>query len=97
MSSQDMVLIGSSTLHSPQQVIARLDGLDGQQNTIVLLSSHEPALYDAMLAHGAVHCLSKPINHRKLLHALLSPRRYAVPPARADAAQRAGGQGAGGG
>lgn len=73
MSSQDMVLIGSSTLHSPQQVIARLDGLDGQQNTIVMLSSHEPSLYDAMLAHGAVHCLSKPINHRKLLHALLSP------------------------
>ena len=96
MSSQDMVLIGSSTLHSPQQVIARLDGLDGQQNTIVLLSSHEPALYDAMLAHGAVHCLSKPINHRKLLHALLSPRRYAVPcPRRRRAA--AGGQGAGGG
>ena len=82
MSSQDMVLIGSSTLHSPQQVIARLDGLDGQQNTIVLLSSHEPALYDAMLAHGAVHCLSKPINHRKLLHALLSPaavRRAPLP------------------
>ena len=26
-----------------------------------------------MLAHGAVHCLSKPINHRKLLHAC-SPR-----------------------
>ncbi len=82
MSSQDMVLIGSSTLQSPQQVIARLDGLDGQQNTIVLLSSHEPALYDAMLAHGAVHCLSKPINHRKLLHALLSPeavRRAPLP------------------
>ncbi|WP_378080669.1 two-component sensor histidine kinase BarA [Aeromonas bestiarum] len=73
MSSQDMVIIGSSTLHTPQQVIARLDGLDGQQNTIVLLSSHEPALYDAMLAHGAQHCLSKPTNHRKLLHALLSP------------------------
>ncbi|MDM5091240.1 two-component sensor histidine kinase BarA [Aeromonas bestiarum] len=73
MSNQDMVIIGSSTLHTPQQVIARLDGLDGQQNTIVLLSSHEPALYDAMLAHGAQHCLSKPTNHRKLLHALLSP------------------------
>ncbi|WP_043763285.1 response regulator, partial [Aeromonas taiwanensis] len=73
MGSQDMVLIGSSTLQSPQQVIARLDGLDGQQNTIVMLSSHEPALYDAMLAHGASHCLSKPINHRKLLDALLSP------------------------
>jgi two-component system sensor histidine kinase BarA len=26
-----------------------------------------------MLAHGAQHCLSKPTNHRKLLHALLSP------------------------
>ncbi|MGY3895997.1 two-component sensor histidine kinase BarA [Aeromonas enterica] len=73
MSNQDMVIIGSSTLHTPQQVIARLDGLDGQQNTIVLLSSHEPSLYDAMLAHGAQHCLSKPTNHRKLLHALLSP------------------------
>ncbi|MDM5133140.1 two-component sensor histidine kinase BarA [Aeromonas piscicola] len=73
MSNQDMVIIGSSTLHTPQQVIARLDALDGQQNTIVLLSSHEPALYDAMLAHGAQHCLSKPTNHRKLLHALLSP------------------------
>ena len=73
MSSQDMVIIGSSTLHTPQQVITRLDGLSGQQNTIVLLSSHEPALYEAMLAHGAEHCLSKPINHRKLLHALLSP------------------------
>lgn len=75
MGSQDMVIIGGSTLHTPQQVIARLDGLSGQQNTIVLLSSHEPALYDAMLAHGAAHCLSKPINHRKLLHALLSPKR----------------------
>ncbi len=73
MSSQDMVIIGSGTQHSPQQVVARLDGLDGQQNTIVLLSSHEPSLYEAMLAHGAQHCLSKPINHRKLLHALLSP------------------------
>ncbi|MGY3904428.1 two-component sensor histidine kinase BarA [Aeromonas lusitana] len=73
MSSQDMVIIGSSTLHTPQQVITRLDGLSGQQNTIVVLSSHEPALYDAMQAHGAQHCLSKPINHRKLLHALLSP------------------------
>lgn len=91
MSSQDMVLIGSSTLHSPQQVIARLDGLDGQQNTIVLLSSHEPALYDAMLAHGAVHCLSKPINHRKLLHALLSPeavRRAPCPRRRRAACRR---------
>lgn len=73
MSNQDMVIIGSSTLHTPQQVIARLDALDGQQNTIVLLSSHEPSLYEAMLAHGAQHCLSKPTNHRKLLHALLSP------------------------
>ena len=73
MSSQDMVIIGSGTQHSPQQVVARLDGLDRQQNTIVLLSSHEPSLYEAMLAHGAQHCLSKPINHRKLLHALLSP------------------------
>ncbi|MNX82701.1 Signal transduction histidine-protein kinase BarA [compost metagenome] len=82
MGSQDMVIIGSSTLHTPQQVITRLDGLSGQQNTIVLLSSHEPALYDAMLAHGAAHCLSKPINHRKLLHALLSPeaaRRTPLP------------------
>lgn len=73
MSNQDMVIIGSSTLHTPQQVIAGLDALDGQQNTIVLLSSHEPSLYEAMLAHGAQHCLSKPTNHRKLLHALLSP------------------------
>lgn len=73
MSSQDLVIIGSSTQHPPQQVITRLDGLGGQQNTIVVLSSHEPALYDAMQAHGAQHCLSKPINHRKLLHALLSP------------------------
>ncbi len=74
MSEQDIVLIGSSTLHTPQQVISRLDSLSGQQqNTIVLLSSHEPALYEAMLAHGAQHCLSKPLNHRKLLHALLTP------------------------
>ncbi|WP_421196506.1 two-component sensor histidine kinase BarA [Aeromonas jandaei] len=74
MSDQDIVLIGSSTLHTPQQVINRLDSLSGQQqNTIVLLSSHEPALYEAMLAHGAQHCLSKPLNHRKLLHALLTP------------------------
>ncbi|MGL6264475.1 two-component sensor histidine kinase BarA [Aeromonas jandaei] len=74
MSEQDIVLIGSSTLHTPQQVINRLDSLSGQQqNTIVLLSSHEPALYEAMLAHGAQHCLSKPLNHRKLLHALLTP------------------------
>ena len=74
MSEQDMVLIGSSTRHIPQQVLQRLDSLSGQQqNTIVLLSSHEPALYEAMLAHGAQHCLSKPVNHRKLLHALLSP------------------------
>ncbi len=43
MSSQDMVIIGSGTQHSPQQVVARLDGLDRQQNTIVLLSSHEPS------------------------------------------------------
>ncbi|CAJ1904077.1 Signal transduction histidine-protein kinase BarA [Aeromonas jandaei] len=74
MSEQDIVLIGSSTLHTPQQVISRLDSLSGQQqNTIVLLSSHEPALYEAMLTHGAQHCLSKPLNHRKLLHALLTP------------------------
>ncbi|MBL0667559.1 two-component sensor histidine kinase BarA [Aeromonas jandaei] len=74
MSEQDIVLIGSSTLHTPQQVISRLDSLSGQQqNTIVLLSSHEPALYETMLAHGAQHCLSKPLNHRKLLHALLTP------------------------
>lgn len=74
MSEQEMVIIGSSTLHTPQQVLGRLDRLNGQQqNTIVLLSSHEPALYEAMLAHGAQHCLSKPVNHRKLLHALLSP------------------------
>ncbi|WP_421262200.1 two-component sensor histidine kinase BarA [Aeromonas jandaei] len=74
MGEQDIVLIGSSTLHTPQQVISRLDSLSGQQqNTIVLLSSHEPALYEAMLAHGAQHCLSKPLNHRKLLHALLTP------------------------
>ncbi|MFQ2194467.1 two-component sensor histidine kinase BarA [Aeromonas jandaei] len=74
MSEQDIVLIGSSTLHTPQQVISRLDSLSGQQqNTIVLLSSHEPALYEAMLAHGAQHCISKPLNHRKLLHALLTP------------------------
>ncbi|WP_434665673.1 two-component sensor histidine kinase BarA [Aeromonas sp. NJAU223] len=73
MSRQDVVIIGSSTQHPPQQVIARLDGLGDAQNTIVVLSSHEPALYDAMQAHGAQHCLSKPINHRKLLHALLSP------------------------
>ncbi|MGL4778465.1 MAG: response regulator, partial [Aeromonas veronii] len=74
MSEQEMVIIGSSTLHTPQQVLGRLDKLNGQQqNTIVLLSSHEPALYEAMLAHGAQHCLSKPVNHRKLLHALLSP------------------------
>ncbi|MFB3948429.1 two-component sensor histidine kinase BarA [Aeromonas veronii] len=74
MSEQEMVIIGSSTQHTPQQVIGRLDRLNGQQqNTIVLLSSHEPALYEAMLAHGAQHCLSKPVNHRKLLHALLSP------------------------
>ncbi|MGY3923791.1 two-component sensor histidine kinase BarA [Aeromonas jandaei] len=74
MSEQDIVLIGSSTLHTPQQVLSRLDSLSGQQqNTIVLLSSHEPALYEAMLTHGAQHCLSKPLNHRKLLHALLTP------------------------
>ncbi|WP_421242568.1 two-component sensor histidine kinase BarA [Aeromonas enteropelogenes] len=73
MSSQEMVIIGSSTLHTPQQVLTRLDALDGRQNTIVLLSSHDPALYEAMQAHGAQHCLSKPVNHRKLLHALLTP------------------------
>ena len=74
LSEQEMVIIGSSTLHTPEQVIARLDSLNGQQqNTIVLLSSHEPALYEAMLTHGAQHSLSKPVNHRKLLHALLSP------------------------
>ncbi|MFL9627987.1 two-component sensor histidine kinase BarA [Aeromonas jandaei] len=74
MSEEDIVLIGSSTLHTPQQVLSRLDSLSGQQqNTIVLLSSHEPALYEAMLTHGAQHCLSKPLNHRKLLHALLTP------------------------
>ncbi|WP_421182166.1 two-component sensor histidine kinase BarA [Aeromonas enteropelogenes] len=73
MSSQEMVIIGSSTLHTPQLVLTRLDALDGRQNTIVLLSSHDPALYEAMQAHGAQHCLSKPVNHRKLLHALLTP------------------------
>lgn len=75
LNEQDIVLIGSSPLLTPLQVMSRLDSLGGQhQNTIVLLSSHEPALYEAMLSHGAQHCLSKPVNHRKLLHALFSPK-----------------------
>jgi two-component system, NarL family, sensor histidine kinase BarA len=73
ITDQDMVVIGSSQRHSTESVLARLDDLKGQQNRIVLLSSHEPALYETMHQHGAQHCLSKPINHRKLLHALLSP------------------------
>ncbi|MGL5303552.1 MAG: two-component sensor histidine kinase BarA [Aeromonas sp.] len=72
MNEQDVVIIGSSTRQPPAHVLAHLDQLAGQQhNIIVLLSSHEPELYEAMRAHGAQHCLSKPVNHRKLLHALL--------------------------
>ncbi|PJG59086.1 two-component sensor histidine kinase BarA [Aeromonas cavernicola] len=73
LAAEEIVIIGSSALHTSQQVVHRLDTLTHQHNTIVLLSSHEPALYEAMRAHGALHCLSKPVNHRKLLHALLSP------------------------
>ncbi|MGL5374810.1 MAG: response regulator, partial [Aeromonas veronii] len=80
MGDDDMVIIGGSTRHTTQQVIGRLDSLAGQQqNTIVLLSSHEPALYEKMRTHGAQHCLSKPINHRKLLHALLAPEACRQP------------------
>ncbi|MFM4965723.1 two-component sensor histidine kinase BarA [Aeromonas bivalvium] len=73
IADQDMVIIGSSQRHGSESVLARLDGLKGRQNRIVLLSSHEPALYEEMHQHGALHCLSKPVNHRKLLHTLLSP------------------------
>ena len=83
MSSQDnMVLIGSSTLHSPQQ-IARLEAGTGRP------AEHHSAAQQPRAGHSTTPCcwptapstaLSKPINHRKLLHALLLPRRYARAP-----------------
>lgn len=69
---QELVIIGSGSQLPPEQALLRLDQLAATHPVIVLLGSHDPALYELMQEHGALHCLSKPVHHRKLLHALLS-------------------------
>jgi two-component system sensor histidine kinase BarA len=61
---------GPHTLPSQmEQEIRRQKGYDNR--VVVLLSSTDPILIDALLDSGASHCLSKPVHYQKLAHALV--------------------------
>lgn len=68
----ETVIIGAGSRLPTEQVLLKLETLTQHNPVIVLLGSHDQALHDLMLEHGARHCLSKPAHHRKLLQALTS-------------------------
>ncbi|MGL5947747.1 MAG: two-component sensor histidine kinase BarA [Aeromonas sp.] len=74
MSQEALVLLGCSTQHNAERVMARCRALASASprpaRIIVLLNSHAPQQFEAMRQAGADVCLSKPVNHHKLWRAL---------------------------
>jgi two-component system sensor histidine kinase BarA len=69
------VIIG----HSNWQTLSPLEkkiseALERNSEVIVLINSNDPDIHQQVIEAGAKHCLSKPINHRKLAHALVDEK-----------------------
>ncbi|MPW29012.1 two-component sensor histidine kinase BarA [Agarivorans sp. B2Z047] len=69
------VIIGHSdwqTLEPLQKKIA--EALERSSEVIVLINSSDPDIHQRVIEAGAKHCMSKPINHRKLAQALVDEK-----------------------
>ena len=77
----DLVLISRnvspSTIGLLQQLVS--EATASCTNTIAMIGSISPNLKEALIGSGAIACISKPINHKKLIEALTSPYQEAEP------------------
>ncbi|WP_220718527.1 two-component sensor histidine kinase BarA [Agarivorans litoreus] len=69
------VIIGHSdwqTLEPLQHKIT--EALERSSEVIVLINSSDPDIHQRIIEAGAKHCISKPVNHRKLAQALVDEK-----------------------
>lgn len=71
----DCVLLGFGPNALPSQMEQSIEQHKAQgRKVVVLLSSTDPVLADALVRHGAHLCLAKPVNYQRLAQALLNQK-----------------------
>lgn len=68
----DSIVIGYSHCENLQPLIHHINQAKlFTDNIIILLNSSDPSIYEALMATGIKHCLSKPINYKNFSNALI--------------------------
>jgi len=78
--SYDSIVIGHSHCENLQPLFKRIEQAKlFSENIIILVNSSDPSIYEALMATGITHCLSKPINHKSFADALISDKTTLKP------------------
>ncbi|ART80086.1 two-component sensor histidine kinase BarA [Oceanisphaera avium] len=76
----DYVLLGFSPHALPSEIEQSISQFKQQgHKVVVLLSSTDPLLAEALINSGAELCLTKPVHYQKLAHALTQPNVLSLP------------------
>ncbi|MGY5452645.1 two-component sensor histidine kinase BarA [Agarivorans sp. MS3-6] len=69
------LIIGHSDWQNLNPLLSKIQqAANENRNVIVLINSSDPDIHQQVLNAGAYHCLTKPVNHRKLAQALVGER-----------------------